>query len=58
MDYLVSEKASLLRNKIIFKVIKIIQIVPMLNPDGVIIGNYRTGLQGFDYNREYKSELK
>jgi hypothetical protein len=26
----------------------------MLNPDGVVIGNYRTGLSGKDFNREYK----
>ena len=25
----------------------------MLNPDGVIIGNYRTGLSGKDFNREF-----
>ncbi len=26
----------------------------MLNPDGVIIGNYRTGIAGRDLNREFK----
>jgi len=25
----------------------------MVNPDGVIIGNYRTGLSGRDFNREF-----
>lgn len=25
----------------------------MLNPDGVIVGNYRTGLAGRDLNRTY-----
>lgn len=25
----------------------------MLNPDGVSLGNYRTGLSGKDFNREY-----
>ena len=25
----------------------------MLNPDGVVIGNYRTGLSGKDFNREF-----
>ena len=26
----------------------------MLNPDGVILGNYRTGFAGFDLNRQFK----
>jgi len=25
----------------------------MVNPDGVAIGNYRTGLSGRDFNREF-----
>ena len=29
----------------------IIKIIPMLNPDGVVMGNYRTGLSGKDFNR-------
>lgn len=29
------------------------KIVPMLNPDGVIIGNYRTSLAGCDLNRKF-----
>jgi murein tripeptide amidase MpaA len=37
-----------LRDKFIFK------IVPMLNPDGVIIGNYRCDLSGRDLNRNYR----
>ena len=42
IDYLVSneEKAIALRNKFVFK------IIPMLNPDGVIVGNYRCSLSG------------
>ena len=36
-----------LRKRIVFKV------VPMINPDGVIIGNYRTSLAGNDLNRKY-----
>lgn len=24
-----------------------------MNPDGVVLGNYRTGLSGKDFNREY-----
>jgi len=47
LDYLVSdeEEARYLRNNFVFK------IVPMLNPDGVIIGNYRCSLSGQDLNR-------
>ena len=43
-------KSSLqeLRNKFIFK------IVPMLNPDGVIVGNYRCSLSARDLNRNYR----
>ena len=31
----------------------IIKIVPMTNPDGVIVGNYRTSLGGSDLNRQF-----
>lgn len=40
-----SQAATYLRKHIEFK------IVPMLNPDGVVVGNYRTGLSGRDFNR-------
>ncbi len=42
LDFLVSddEKAQFLRNTYVFK------IIPMLNPDGVIVGNYRCSLSG------------
>jgi murein tripeptide amidase MpaA len=43
-----SVEAKWLRNKVVFKV------VPMLNPDGVIMGNTRTGVAGKDLNRQYK----
>ena len=47
LDYLISEtrESYFLRNQYIFK------IIPMLNPDGVINGNYRTSLSGKDLNR-------
>ena len=50
IDYLVNSpdvEADELRNKFVFK------IVPMLNPDGVIAGNYRCSLVGSDLNRQY-----
>lgn len=40
-----SKEAMNLRTDFIFKV------VPMLNPDGVCLGNYRTGISGRDFNR-------
>jgi predicted deacylase len=47
IDFLISddEKADFLRNTFVFK------IIPMLNPDGVIVGNYRCSLTGHDLNR-------
>jgi len=36
----------------------VFKIVPMLNPDGVVIGNYRCSLAGRDLNRNYKNTLK
>jgi murein tripeptide amidase MpaA len=42
LEFLVGddEKAEKLRNTFVFK------IIPMLNPDGVIVGNYRSSLIG------------
>lgn len=40
-------KAQELRKRIVFK------IIPMINPDGVIVGNYRTSMSGNDLNRQY-----
>lgn len=50
IDYLLSDapEAKYLRSHYVF------QIVPMLNPDGVIYGNYRCSLLGFDLNRKWK----
>lgn len=33
----------------------VLQVVPMLNPDGVIVGNYRCSLAGLDLNRVYQA---
>lgn len=42
-----SHQAKQLRKRVVFK------IVPMINTDGVIIGNYRTSMSGNDLNRRY-----
>ncbi|KAB0403131.1 hypothetical protein E2I00_003176, partial [Balaenoptera physalus] len=54
LDYILgdSSDAQLLRDIFIFRV------VPMLNPDGVIVGNYRCSLAGWDLNCNYTSLLK
>ncbi|MEQ2211567.1 Cytosolic carboxypeptidase 2, partial [Xenoophorus captivus] len=54
LDFLLgdSDDAKVLRDNFIFKV------VPMLNPDGVVVGNYRCSLTGRDLNRNYKTLLK
>jgi hypothetical protein len=49
IDYLLSqcEGAKTLRKRYVFK------IIPMLNIDGVIVGNYRCSLSGSDLNRQW-----
>ncbi|TNV86432.1 hypothetical protein FGO68_gene10605 [Halteria grandinella] len=51
IEYLISTDpgAKLLRDRFVFK------IVPMLNPDGVVVGNYRCSLSGADLNRQWIS---
>ncbi|NXC65012.1 CBPC2 carboxypeptidase, partial [Aleadryas rufinucha] len=53
LDFLLSahEDAQLLRRLFVFKV------VPMLNPDGVVVGNSRCSLAGRDPNRAYGTAL-
>uniref|UniRef100_A0A8C4X8U4 AGBL carboxypeptidase 4 n=1 Tax=Erpetoichthys calabaricus TaxID=27687 RepID=A0A8C4X8U4_ERPCA len=50
IDFLVSSHpvARVLRDHVIF------MVVPMLNPDGVYLGNYRCSLMGFDLNRHWQ----
>ena len=54
LEFLVSniEAAVELRNKYVFK------IIPMVNPDGVIIGNSIWSLNGQDLNRQYATPTK
>ena len=54
IDFLLSDskEAMMLRKYCVFK------IVPMLNPDGVIQGNYRCSLAGCDLNRKYLTPSK
>ena len=51
LDFICSnqEEAQNLRRRIVFKVI------PMLNPDGVVVGNFRTSLCGRDLNRQFRT---
>ncbi|CAM4954826.1 unnamed protein product [Rotaria socialis] len=44
--------AQKLRSELVFK------IVPMMNPDGVIVGNYRCSLTGKDMNRNFRHPRK
>lgn len=54
LEYLISQapEAKALRENFVFK------IVPILNPDGVINGNYRCSLSGQDLNRRWKNPSK
>ena len=48
----IDNEAKLLRERFVFK------IIPMLNPDGVINGNYRCNLAGADLNRRWLNPSK
>ena len=48
----ISKEAAILRDNFIFK------IIPMLNPDGVINGNYRCSMAGCDLNRQWHNPSK
>ena len=47
MKYLNSPESFYLREKFIFI------IIPMMNVDGVVLGNFRTGIAGRDLNRVF-----
>lgn len=48
----VRKQSEHMRNELVFK------IIPMLNPDGVVHGNYRTSLNGVDLNRFWSEQNK
>ncbi len=52
LSYVTSDTptARLLRSLCVFK------IIPMLNPDGVVLGNFRCSFTGKDLNRVFKSQ--
>ncbi|XP_066581955.1 cytosolic carboxypeptidase 2 [Prorops nasuta] len=54
IDFLTSDsdQARELRERFVFK------LVPMLNPDGVIVGNNRCSLSGKDLNRQYRTVMR
>lgn len=49
MRFLCSPSASYIRDKVVFK------IIPMANVDGVVLGNFRTGVNGRDLNRMFNN---
>mmetsp|Transcript_30046 Transcript_30046/g.32736 ORF Transcript_30046/g.32736 Transcript_30046/m.32736 type:complete len:2016 (+) Transcript_30046:56-6103(+) len=54
IEFLTSDNASA---KLLRKLF-VIFIVPVLNPDGIILGNNRCSLAGVDLNRQWKQPLK
>ena len=49
IQYLVGDSMEAVKLRDLF----VFYIVPMLNPDGVIIGNYRCSLSAKDLNRQW-----
>ena len=54
VDFLTGDSADAaeLLSKFVFK------LVPMMNPDGVVVGNYRCSLEGYDLNRTWLTPLE
>lgn len=53
-----SNESVELRKKYIYKYFRLIfKIIPMMNPDGVILGNTRTSFAGKDLNRVYSDKI-
>ena len=52
IKYLCSSEGSRLRDVALFK------IIPMVNVDGVVLGNFRTSVRGADLNRKFKPSGK
>lgn len=36
----------------------LVKAIPMVNPDGVVVGNYRSNLSGCDLNRNWNTDKK
>jgi len=47
LKYLLSPEAAPMRRRLVF------YVVPVTNPDGVVVGNYRASLSGNDLNRQF-----
>ena len=47
-----NKEAEILRDHFVFK------LIPMLNPDGVVNGNYRCSIAGCDLNRQWLKPSK
>ena len=54
IEYLVSDSENAIKLRDIYMFI----IIPMLNADGVIIGNYRCSLAAYDLNRQWSDPKK
>ena len=51
LNFLISNEREALKLRKLF----VFKIVPMLNADGVIVGNSRSGINGLDYNRQWQN---